>query len=101
MPCNRCRCCSNVAASMLTRRSSRGFCDDFNRRPLLWFHLASGNRELDMSKLKCGLIQMGLKGDVSMGPVKIRDKMIEGHLPLIDKAGASGVQVLCFQEIFT
>ena len=22
-------------------------------------------------------------------------------LPLIDKAGASGVQVLCFQEIFT
>ena len=54
-----------------------------------------------MSKLKCGLIQMGLKGDVSMGPEKIRDKMIEAHLPLIDKAGAAGVQVLCFQEIFT
>ena len=44
---------------------------------------------------------MGLKGDVSMGPEKIRDKMIEAHLPLIDKAGAAGVQVLCFQEIFT
>ena len=54
-----------------------------------------------MSKLKCGLIQMGLKGEVSMGPEKIRDKMIEAHLPLIDKAGAAGVQVLCFQEIFT
>ena len=54
-----------------------------------------------MSKLKCGLIQMGLKGDVSMGPEKIRDQMIEAHLPLIDKAGAAGVQVLCFQEIFT
>jgi N-carbamoylputrescine amidase len=54
-----------------------------------------------VAKLKCGLIQMGLKGDVSMGPEKIRDKMIEAHLPLIDKAGAAGVQVLCFQEIFT
>src|SRR5215471_5857871 len=54
-----------------------------------------------MSKLKCGLIQMGLKGDVSMGPEKIRDRMIEAHIPLIDKAGAAGVQVLCFQEIFT
>ena len=54
-----------------------------------------------MGKLKCGLIQMGLKGDVAMGPEKIRDRMIEAHLPLIDKAGAAGVQVLCFQEIFT
>ena len=54
-----------------------------------------------MSKLKCGLIQMGLKGEVSMGPSMLRDRMIEAHLPLIDKAGAAGVQVLCFQEIFT
>ena len=54
-----------------------------------------------MGKLKCGLIQMGLKGEVAMGPEKIRDRMIEAHLPLIDKAGTSGVQVLCFQEIFT
>src|SRR5262247_2956809 len=44
---------------------------------------------------------MGLKGEVSMGPVKIRDRMLEAHVPLIEKAGASGVQVLCFQEIFT
>ena len=54
-----------------------------------------------MSKLKCGLIQMGLKGEVSLGPAKIRDRMLEAHIPLIDKAGAAGVQVLCFQEIFT
>src|SRR5438105_9943290 len=54
-----------------------------------------------MSKLKCGLIQMGLKGEVSMGPEKIRERMLEAHAPLIDKAGAAGVQVLCFQEVFT
>jgi N-carbamoylputrescine amidase len=57
--------------------------------------------ELRMGKLKCGLIQMGLKGDVSMSPAQIRDKMIEAHVPLIEKAAASGVQVLCLQEIFT
>jgi hypothetical protein len=33
-----------------------------------------------MGKLKCGLIQMGLKGDVSLGPTQIRDRMIEAHL---------------------
>src|SRR5690242_7803708 len=46
--------------------------------------------ESAVAKLKCGLIQMGLKGDVALGPEKIRDKMIEAHLPLIDKAGAAG-----------
>ena len=54
-----------------------------------------------MRMLKCGLIQMGLKGEVSMGPEQIRDRMLAAHAPLIEKAGASGVQVLCFQEIFT
>lgn len=54
-----------------------------------------------MSKVKCGLIQMGLKGDTSMHPDEIRDKMIDAHLPLIDEAGEKGVQVLCFQEVFT
>lgn len=52
-------------------------------------------------KIKCGLIQMSLKGDTSMSPDQIRDKMLEAHLPLIDKAGEDGVQVLCFQEVFT
>ncbi len=54
-----------------------------------------------MSKLRGGLIQMGLKGDTSMSPEQIRDKMLDAHIPLIDEAGAQGVQVLCFQEVFT
>lgn len=53
------------------------------------------------NKVKCGLIQMSLKGNTSMPPDEIRDKMIEAHLPLIDKAAKQGVQVLCFQEVFT
>lgn len=54
-----------------------------------------------MAKLKCGLIQMSLKGDTSMEPEAIRDKMIEAHIPYIESAAAQGVQVLCFQEVFT
>ena len=55
-----------------------------------------------MAKVKCGLIQMGLKGDAtSMGPDQIRDLMLEAHIPLIEDAGKQGVQVLCFQEVFT
>ena len=54
-----------------------------------------------MAKLKCGLIQMALKGDGSMGPLDIRDRMIEAHVPYIEEAAKQGVQVLCFQEVFT
>jgi N-carbamoylputrescine amidase len=54
-----------------------------------------------MAKLKGGLIQMRLKGDTSMSPGEIREKMIAAHLPLIDEAGREGVQVLCMQEVFT
>ena len=55
-----------------------------------------------MAKVKCGLIQMGLKGDAaSMGPDQIRDLMLEAHIPLIEDAGKQGVQILCFQEVFT
>ena len=54
-----------------------------------------------MSKVKCGLIQMSLKGDGSMEPGEIRDLMIEAHIPLIEDAAKQGVQVLCFQEVFT
>ncbi|MBT8099504.1 MAG: acyltransferase, partial [Gammaproteobacteria bacterium] len=54
-----------------------------------------------MAKLKCGLIQMGLKGDGTMPPLEIRDRMIEAHLPFIEDAAKQGVQVLCFQEVFT
>ena len=54
-----------------------------------------------MTKLKCGLIQMALKGDTDRAPEAIRDAMLEAHFPLIDQAGEAGVQVLCFQEVFT
>jgi len=54
-----------------------------------------------MAKVKCGLIQMGLKGDGSMEPLAIRDNMIEAHVPFIEDAAKQGVQVLCFQEVFT
>jgi len=54
-----------------------------------------------MAKLKCGLIQMALKGDTTMEPNQIRDLMLEAHHPMIEDAAAQGVQVLCFQEVFT
>ncbi len=54
-----------------------------------------------MSKVRGGLIQMSLKGDSSMSPDKIREKMLEAHLPLIEEAGKKGVQILSFQEVFT
>jgi len=54
-----------------------------------------------MTVLRAGLIQMGLKGSTEMSPEQIRDKMLEAHIPLIDAAGQKGVQVLCFQEVFT
>jgi beta-ureidopropionase len=54
-----------------------------------------------MAKLKCGLIQMALKGDGTMEPDAIRDLMIEAHIPMIEDAAKQGVQVLCFQEVFT
>jgi len=54
-----------------------------------------------MAIVKAGLIQMSLKGDASESPAAIRDKMIEAHIPLIEEAARRGVNVLCFQEVFT
>jgi N-carbamoylputrescine amidase len=55
-----------------------------------------------MTIVKSGLIQVGLKGDPENDtPDQIRDKMIEAHIPFIEDAGKQGVQVLCFQEVFT
>jgi N-carbamoylputrescine amidase len=54
-----------------------------------------------MAKLKCGLIQMAFKGDTNASPETIRDVMIDAHIPFIEEAGKKGVQVLCFQEVFT
>jgi beta-ureidopropionase len=54
-----------------------------------------------MTTVRAGLIQMNLKGDTDQGPDAIREQMLAAHLPLIDQAGAEGVQVLCMQEICT
>jgi N-carbamoylputrescine amidase len=54
-----------------------------------------------MASLRGGLIQMALKGDGSMSPGQIRDKMIEALIPHIEDAGRQGVQVLCLQEVCT
>jgi N-carbamoylputrescine amidase len=54
-----------------------------------------------MTKLRGGLIQMSLKADTSAEPEQIRKTMIDAHLPLIESAAKQGVQVLCFQEVFT
>ena len=54
-----------------------------------------------MSKLRGGLIQMGLKASTDKSPEEIRKAMLDAHIPLIEEAGRQGVQVLCFQEVFT
>ena len=54
-----------------------------------------------MTMVKAGLIQMALKAETGDSCEDIRAKMIEAHVPLIEQAGQDGVQVLCFQEIFT
>jgi beta-ureidopropionase len=53
-----------------------------------------------MTMVRGGLIQMSLKGDTSMSPGEIRDRMNDAHIPLIEQAGKAGVQVLCLQEVF-
>ena len=53
------------------------------------------------ASLRGGLIQMALKSSTDNDPETIRKAMIEAHIPMIEEAGEKGVQVLCFQEVFT
>ncbi|MGH7673236.1 MAG: acyltransferase, partial [Gemmatimonadales bacterium] len=54
-----------------------------------------------MRKVVGGLIQMSNPVNDPGAPVpKIRDAMLEKHLPFIEEAGKRGVQILCLQEIF-
>ncbi|HEX9610410.1 MAG TPA: nitrilase-related carbon-nitrogen hydrolase, partial [Gemmatimonadales bacterium] len=54
-----------------------------------------------MRKVVGGLIQMSNPINDASAPVaKIRDAMLEKHLPFIEDAGKKGVQILCLQEIF-
>jgi beta-ureidopropionase len=56
--------------------------------------------ETPMAKVTAGLIQMNLKGDTAQVPERIREQMIEAHLPFIAEAAKRNVQVLCMQEVF-
>lgn len=51
--------------------------------------------------VKVGIIQMANKINTESSCEQHRQAMIEAHLPLIHEAGGKGVQMLCFQEIFT
>lgn len=53
-----------------------------------------------MAIIKGGLIQMGLKGETTWEPSRIREAMMEAHVALIEDAAAKGVKLICFQEIF-
>ena len=52
-------------------------------------------------QVKCGIIQLGNKVESSRSCEEHRQGMIEAHIPYIEKAAREGVQILCFQEIFT
>jgi beta-ureidopropionase len=53
-------------------------------------------------KVKSGLIQMSLSMTEGEGTIpEICESMYQKHLPFIEEAGKSGVQILCLQEIFT
>ena len=51
--------------------------------------------------VKAGLIQLANQLDTDASCAEHREAMIEAHLPYIEQAGEAGVQMLCFQEIFT
>jgi N-carbamoylputrescine amidase len=52
-------------------------------------------------KVVGGLIQMSNPINEPDAPVaRVRDAMLEKHLPLIEEAGKRGVQMLCLQELF-
>ena len=55
-----------------------------------------------MSKIiKCGLIQAHNVGDVSAPIEEIKKANVENQMKMVEDAARQGVQMLCFQEIFT
>ena len=54
-----------------------------------------------MSRIvRCGLIQCGNAISTEEPVERIRDAMIEKHLPFVEDAAKKGVQILCFEEVF-
>src|ERR1700691_3919325 len=55
-----------------------------------------------MSRIvRAGIIQLANQLDTGASCEQHRKAMIEAHLPYIEQAAKKGVQMLCFQEIFT
>ena len=55
-----------------------------------------------MSRIvKCGLIQTALAAGVDESIETIRQAQLDRTIKYIDQAAAEGVQIICFQEIFT
>lgn len=51
--------------------------------------------------VKSAVVQVGNKIDTNASCEEHRLGMIEAHIPYIEQAGKEGVQILCFEEIFT
>ncbi|MBI4374216.1 MAG: acyltransferase [Deltaproteobacteria bacterium] len=51
--------------------------------------------------LKAAVLQISNKLDTDLPCEKHRDAMIEAHLPYVAQAAKAGVEVLCFEEVFT
>jgi len=50
--------------------------------------------------VRCGLIQCANAISTDEPVERIREAMIEKHLPFVEEAAAGGVEILCFQEVF-
>jgi beta-ureidopropionase len=53
-----------------------------------------------MRVVKSGLIQCANALDPEQPVARVRDAMVEKHLPFIQKAAQQGVKIVCFQEVF-
>ena len=54
-----------------------------------------------MQTVKVGLVQLSSKAPAEATCQTHRETMINAHLPYVEQAAAQGVNILCFQEIFT
>jgi beta-ureidopropionase len=54
-----------------------------------------------MQTVKVGLVQLSSKAPAEAACQTHRETMINAHLPYVAQAAAQGVNILCFQEIFT
>lgn len=51
--------------------------------------------------VRAAVIQLGNKVDTNLSCEEHRQGMIDAHIPYIEEAAAKGVQILCFEEVFT